>query len=314
MKDGAPLVLAADDSEIERDLLELTLNSGGYERFEIKESGEAMLDRLRSGPKPDVILLDIMMDGIDGVETCARIRAQHDYADVPILMVTAQRDEGSLTQAFMAGANDYVTKPYDRVELLARIGSALQLNGERERRIQRESALDEARARLQVGIENDAFFDPKLAMLGRGGINALVHRFGVAATPFAAVAVQIDALARFGQRYGQDEADNLVARVADATNAVEAPLGTQVGMYEPGLILAVMPNARQPEALALGERIVRTVNGMEIAHAGSPVASVVTVSVGVAAGRNAQIVADAIQATELAYTEGGNRVSCAASN
>ncbi|HTI30512.1 MAG TPA: response regulator [Sphingomonas sp.] len=311
MMDGAPLVLAADDSEIERDLLELTLNSGGYERFEIKESGEAMLDRLKSGPRPDVILLDIMMDGIDGVETCARIRAQHDYADVPILMVTAQRDEGSLTQAFMAGANDYVTKPYDRVELLARINSALQLHGEYERRLQRESALDEARARLKIGIENDAFFDAKLAMLGRGGVNALVHRLGVANTPYAVIAIQIDALARFAQRHGQDEADNLVARVADTINAVEALIGAQAGTYDEGLILVLVPHARQQDALVLGERICRTVNGMEIAHAGSPVASVVTVSVGIAAGRNAQTVADAIQATEKAYTDGGNRVSCA---
>ena len=313
MKDGAPLVLACDDSEIERDLLELTLNSGGYERFEIKDSGEALLERMTSDPKPDVILLDIMMDGIDGVETCARIRAQHDYADVPILMVTAQRDEGSLTQAFMAGANDYVTKPYDRVELLARIGSALQLNGERERRIQRESALDEARARLNVGIENDAFFDLKLPMLGRGALNALVHRFGIANLSFAVIAVQIDALARFGQRYGQDEADNLVARVADAIHTIEAPLGAQIGMYEPGLVLILLPQVRQQGAMALGERLCRTVNGMEIAHAGSPVASVVTVSVGISAGRSAQIVADAIAATDKAYTEGGNRVSCATS-
>ena len=82
----------------------------------------------------DLILLDIMMPEMDGIELCARIRGLDKWTDVPIIMLTSRKDMESLTEAFLAGANDYVTKPFERLELQARIRSSLRLKSELDRR------------------------------------------------------------------------------------------------------------------------------------------------------------------------------------
>ena len=95
----------------------------------------------RARRRVDLILLDIVMPEIDGIEACARIRSDLRYADIPIIMVTSLGDMDSLANAFVAGANDYITKPVNRVELLARVRSALKLKAELERRQAREREL-----------------------------------------------------------------------------------------------------------------------------------------------------------------------------
>src|SRR5258707_12820886 len=90
------------------------------------------------GPQADIVLLDTMMPEMDGIEACARIRSDARYADIPIIMVTSVDDIDSLANAFVAGASDYVTKPVNRIELLARVRAAPKLKGEPDRRPARE--------------------------------------------------------------------------------------------------------------------------------------------------------------------------------
>ena len=109
-------ILVVDDSEDARDIMAVTLSSGGYEDLTFATSGQEGLDRLvqgGSGPDGafDLVLLDVMMPGMDGIEVCARIRADARHQDLPILMVSSLSDSDSLSQAFIAGANDYVTRP-----------------------------------------------------------------------------------------------------------------------------------------------------------------------------------------------------------
>ena len=77
-------------------------------------------------PQADIILLDVVMPVVDGIEACARIRSDTRYSGVPIIMVTAVDDIDQLTDAFVAGASDYVTKPIVPTDLLARVEAALQ--------------------------------------------------------------------------------------------------------------------------------------------------------------------------------------------
>src|SRR5215472_18737632 len=81
-------------------------------------------------PAADIVLLDIVMPEMDGVECSARIRNDPRYGDMPIIMVTSLDDMGSLSNAFVAGATDYITKPINRIELAARVRSALKLKTE----------------------------------------------------------------------------------------------------------------------------------------------------------------------------------------
>jgi DNA-binding response OmpR family regulator len=133
-------ILVVDDDEDARDLTEGALLSAGYTDIVTAASGWDALKALDVGRTTDedaivdVVLLDILMPEMDGVEVCARIRNDPRYADLPIIMVTALADMNSLANAFVAGATDYLTKPVNRIELVARVRAALRLKAELDRR------------------------------------------------------------------------------------------------------------------------------------------------------------------------------------
>jgi DNA-binding response OmpR family regulator len=141
-------ILIVDDSEDGRELAEVMLIAAGYEDVSAAASAMEAYRFLGIGETAaqqpaavDLILLDVVMPGIDGIEACARIRSEQRYSSVPIIMVTSLADADSLANAFVAGATDYVTKPVSRIELLARVRSALKLKAELDRREAREHQL-----------------------------------------------------------------------------------------------------------------------------------------------------------------------------
>ena len=93
--------------------------------------------------------MDVLMPDIDGVAACRRIKQQVHLRDIPIIIVTAQNDLNNLRDAFSAGAMDYINKPVNGVELLARVSSALTLKNEMDRRKERETELRRINEELQ---------------------------------------------------------------------------------------------------------------------------------------------------------------------
>jgi CheY-like chemotaxis protein len=127
-------VLIVDDYENSRDLTEAAFVTAGYSDVCVAGSAREAFKMMdigwpssKDGAQVDLVLLDIAMSGMDGIEACARIRCDSRYADTPIIMLTAIDDLDSLTNAFVAGASDYITKPIDRVELLERVQATLKL-------------------------------------------------------------------------------------------------------------------------------------------------------------------------------------------
>jgi two-component system KDP operon response regulator KdpE len=118
---NAATILVVDDEPQIRRVLRSTLSSNGYVITEAK-SGEEAVDFLRK-EKPDLVLLDVNMPGIGGIEACREIRAS---SDAPIIMLTVRNAERDKVSALDAGADDYVVKPFGIEELLARIRAALR--------------------------------------------------------------------------------------------------------------------------------------------------------------------------------------------
>lgn len=114
-----PLVLVCDDDPLLLDLLTYRLSGRGY-RVEVAHDGDEALRRLEE-ERPAAVVLDAMMPAMDGYEVLRRIRATEHLADVPVIMLTARRQEGDIVGALKLGASDYMVKPFIPEELVARL-------------------------------------------------------------------------------------------------------------------------------------------------------------------------------------------------
>ena len=121
-------ILIVDDEVINRKVLHNHLSFAGYEISEVSNGTQA-LSVLEKEKDFDLILLDIMMPGISGYEVCQRIREEHLPNDLPIILLTAKNRISDLVNGFQVGANDYLTKPFSKNELLSRIKTHLNLKG-----------------------------------------------------------------------------------------------------------------------------------------------------------------------------------------
>jgi len=119
-------VLIVDDTQVGQEILGDLLNPEGY-RLAYASSGRQALEKCAL-IRPDLILLDVMMPEMDGYAVCRQIRANPALAEIPVVMITALDDQNSCLQGLDSGADDFITKPFNRPELRARIRTILRLN------------------------------------------------------------------------------------------------------------------------------------------------------------------------------------------
>jgi len=116
-------ILVVDDTPANIGFLLETLSQAGY-RVRVAPDGDSALEQAQYAA-PDLVLLDVMMPGIDGFETCRRMRKLPRLAQTPIIFMTALSDAQDKVRAFEAGADDYVTKPFQQEEVLVRVRAHL---------------------------------------------------------------------------------------------------------------------------------------------------------------------------------------------
>ena len=118
-------ILVADDNETNRDILATRLQANGYEVLHAGDGEEALA--VTRAQRPDLILLDIMMPKLDGIEVCKRVKADAALPFTPVILVTAKADSGDMIEGLDAGADEYVTKPVDQKVLVARVKALLRI-------------------------------------------------------------------------------------------------------------------------------------------------------------------------------------------
>jgi PleD family two-component response regulator len=311
-------ILVVDDSEDWRDLTEAALLAAGYEEVVTAESAVDAYEQLGLTPRPnnsapiiDLVVLDVVMPEIDGIEACARIRSDPRYGDVPVIMITAVNDMDSLSSAFVAGATDYITKPFNRVELLARVCSALKIKAEFDRRRARESELISMTRAPWVERDATRWVDSVTGIPVGASAEAYLavasQRDEIAISVFALAIDRLEALAAV---HGTQARTDTLAQVARAVSTVGAPIGVIPASYPDATIVLIAPGLRAAAAKALGQGLRTTVQSLALPNPEANTANCVTLSVGVVTalrGRS-ELMADARRLVKEAIAAGGNRV------
>ena len=183
-------ILIADDERDIRLVLRTRLEFEGFHVVEACDGAEAV--RMAQDEVPDLIVLDVMMPELDGVEVCNRLRASFTTRHIPVIMVTARAGRDDKLNGLTQGANDYVTKPFEMNELVQRVRNTLEWSS------QQRSA------------------SPLTGLPGNHSINAEIRRRLTEETSFALLQIDVDHFKAFNDYYGYgrgDEAIQLLARI-----------------------------------------------------------------------------------------------------
>jgi PleD family two-component response regulator len=315
-------ILVVDDSEDHRELTEAALRTAGYKNIRLAASANAAFKIMGIGRNKDnsrapvdIILLDIVMPEMDGIEACAYIRNDSRYEDVPIIMVTSLDDMDSLANAFVAGANDYITKPVNRIELLARVRAALKLKGELEQRRERERELlnflstwGDRRATLWIDEPTGLFVgEVAEAYLTAGAQNGKAELVSV-------ITLMVDRLEAVKSSQGETVARAIQRQVARVVRAATATIGVVAASYRNGLIVIVAPDLGPASAQNLAHSLRAAIAELGISNCELVAADNVTASAAVVTGRaadgpeRARLMMQAIANVQRAAADGGNQL------
>jgi diguanylate cyclase (GGDEF)-like protein len=288
-------ILIVDDSKDQHLLLQTILNKAGYENLLFAESAEEAFQLLNMNNQEsheagiDLILMDIIMPQINGIEACKKIKANEHLKDIPIIIVTAKTDAETLQQAFGAGAVDYVTKPLNKIGLLARVSSALRLKTEMDNRKAREKELLETTQKLNdanrmlirlsyldelTGISNRRYFTE---FFDKEWKRAIRYR-----KPLSLIMIDIDFFKSYNDTYGHKKGDDCLEKVAKAlTSCLKRPEDF-IARYGGEEFTTVLPDTDSSGAGIVAEHMRSCVEGLKIEHKGYVDGEYVTISLGAA--------------------------------
>ncbi|HEU4629099.1 MAG TPA: PleD family two-component system response regulator [Gemmatimonadaceae bacterium] len=271
-------ILIVDDHQDNVELLQARLEARGY-RTETATNGQQALDRVAANP-PDLILLDVMMPEVDGIEVARRIKANPRLPFIPIIMQTALDATESKVEGLDAGADDYITKPINFAELEARVNSLLRIKALQEDLAQRERQLAEMNDRLRHISQTDALTD----LDNRRYIEErLAEMFGHAARfgePLACVMCDLDKFKPVNDTYGHQAGDAVLRQFA-AILRQEAREIDRIGRYGGEEFIFLLPGTSAEAAAVFAERVRAAVEAFTFSIPGGSLQR--TISCGVAA-------------------------------
>lgn len=278
-------ILVVDDDPHTRALHSHYLRKAGYRVLNAASASDAFelleLSRPQTMPQVELILMDLMMPEIDGLEACRRIQSTEAYRHVPVVFVTAAEPEDSLLAAYESGGVDFITKPVNKEALLGRISGLLLMKRELERNRERVQELKRAPA-------GDAeLVDPITGVASRAHFDAsLAEAWDWAQrkdTPLALIVVEADCLKAFQDHYGEERANDLLKRLAASLRPHVGPNVGLLARYGGDSLAVLLRDMGLKEARALAARLRQSVHELAEQEKASGGALSVLVSMGVAA-------------------------------
>ena len=327
-------ILIVDDSEDIRLLLESILRPAGYDDLLFAESANEAYEILGVGGEPissgeaiavDLVLMDVAMPSIDGIEACSRIKEDERLSDIPVVMVTALDEIKLLEVALDKGALDYITKPFNKVELLARIRAALRLKKEVDQRRQQERELvelTEALRKANKGLAELSYLDGLTSLANRRYFDEQINKEWRSKkrnnTPLSFILIDIDFFKDYNDKYGHLAGDDVLRSVAQRLKSTVLRPNDFVARYGGEEFAVILPQTDTKGAKKIAEDLRLNVESMKVEHS-SGIGNLLTISLGVAsygADMHPNNVEEMIEAADKALyqakKEGKNRVNMAA--
>jgi two-component system cell cycle response regulator len=245
-------LLVVDDHEDNVEVLRARLEARGYE-VQGANDGQAALDMLEKWI-PDLILLDVMMPKVDGLEVVRRVKANDKLPFIPVIMQTALDSTERMVAGFEAGADDYVTKPINFAELEARVKSLLRIKALQEALAERERQLSEMNDKLLymsltdglTGVDNRRALERKLHEMFEHSYR--LHE------PISCVMCDIDHFKKVNDTYGHQAGDEVLKQFAAILKG-EAREIDSVGRYGGEEFLLLLPGTVLDSAVTFAERL-----------------------------------------------------------
>lgn len=315
------MVLLVDDQAFVAELLQRQLTHEKDINFHYcQDSSQAIATAEKI--RPTVILLDLTMPGTDGLTVCRFIRAHPATRDIPVIMLSSNDDPVTKAEAFEAGANDYLVKLPDSVELIARLRyhSTAYIN-----RLQRDDAYRALRAsqmkleelNMQLlklanldgltGIANRRRFDEQFA---DEWFRALRNRL-----PLTLIMFDIDWFKQYNDRFGHLEGDECLKRIAAAAQNVMTRPADTVARYGGEEFIVLLPETDSGGARVVAEKLRGEIENLHIPNPDSTAVPYITISLGVvtavpaAASEPEALIGMADEALYRAKNAGRNRIS-----
>jgi diguanylate cyclase (GGDEF)-like protein len=317
-------ILIVDDNSTNLRVAVIYLEESGFTVL-VAQDGESALKRAKSA-RPHLVLLDVIMPGIDGFETCRRLKADEQTKDIPVIFLTALSNTEDKVKGFEFGAIDYVTKPIQKDELLARITTHLRIQAltqalqKQNQQLQQQAlelkiAKDAAEAANQelerlvnldslTQIANRRRFDEHLQQEWRR-----LMRDG---EPLSLILCDIDCFKLYNDFYGHQAGDDCLKRVAQAIAQIPERPGDLVARYGGEEIVVILPNTNAQGAVQIAEIVQLTIKQLQIPHAKSQIAQQLTISLGISClipsldQRPETLIASADKALYMAKERGRN--------
>lgn len=267
---GRGKVLVVDDSSAMRLALESVLSA--EHQVLVASNGHEGL-ALAASERPDVILLDVVMAGMDGYAVCAHLKSDPRTEDIPVLFLTSLNGENDETLALEAGAIDFLVKPFRPKVVAARVRNHVELKRLRDL-IKHQALVDGL-----TGIANRRRFDEVLPELW----SSCAQR----QKPLGLIMLDVDYFKRFNDHFGHPQGDACLQAVASVLAQCVTSPGSLVARYGGEEFVCVLPEADALRAMAVAEHLCAEVKALRLLHPTSDVEEVVTISLGVATAKPA---------------------------
>jgi two-component system chemotaxis family response regulator WspR len=284
--DYAVMVMLVDDQPMVAEAVRRALADCVDINFHYCRSAEQALT-VAEQIRPTVILQDLVMPGVDGLSLLPQYRNNPNTRDVPVIVLSSKEEASVKSQSFAAGANDYLVKLPDKIELVARIRYHSKSYGNQRQRDAAYRALRESQQRLVelnlelqrlnrvdglTGLSNRRYLDEFLAAEWR--------RAARERSPLAVLMIDIDDFKKYNDTYGHVAGDEVLRKVSEALRALlkrPADLAARYGGEE---FTAIMPATPAAGVRLLGEQLRGSVEAQNIVHHGASVGGRLTISIG----------------------------------